>query len=204
MPISTPRKKAPALSRRMAPQLRPAIRQHAQGVGEVMFAWNYMHASFCAIFAVLVDGAKMTQGLEIWHSLPSDTMQRNALLAALRGKLPENSKLRTGIEWSVAQAVTLSKHRNDAAHVSMSFQFDADVGSKWNVVPEYLFADPKRVNRLRRVSIRQIQRALRGDLHQLGHYNWWIFRHLTGVTDIPLPRRPRLQAVKLFESAQNP
>src|ERR1700730_4146181 len=126
MAVSTFHRIAPTISRRPSggDTIRRLWRGHAHQVGEVVTAWNDLHASFFYLFETL-SGANHPRSREIahaiWHSIQSDNTQREMMLRVALVALPPKSRTLAQVKWLKETADKMAKMRNDPAHTQISF-----------------------------------------------------------------------------------
>ncbi len=77
-------------SRRMIPQARQAVRPFAKSVGELVWAYNFAHASLGRFFARVVQENNPEFGRAIWLALRMDSAQHDILIAALEVAKPKD------------------------------------------------------------------------------------------------------------------
>ena len=173
--------------------LSPGSRKYAKQTGEVLLAWNKLHAYLQMLFGHLAFPTDVETGYAIWHAAKSDATQRAMLRAAVRRLLPPGTPLSAGLEWLIEAAERLSSHRNDAAHVPV----DTSSWSKRLADPDKSLGDPKRVARLTgKEDLGKFYRMLNADLHHFSEYAIVLGLEMTEPGRYgPLPRSPKLRAV---------
>jgi hypothetical protein len=107
---------------------------------------------------------------------------------------PRSSREFRNLKWIKEKLDILSEHRNDAAHVAISF-YSPPGFDKVEVLPDFS-TRPQSVSRLTEKPIKDIWRTVRGDLHAVAEYasSTYIAIHWPEM-NYTLPRRPRLLAV---------
>jgi hypothetical protein len=125
MAVSVFHKIKPKIGRRpLNADLHRLWRRHAHQVGEVITAWNDLQAGFFLIFQTLSETKNPKSSaiaLAIWHSIQSDSAQREMMLSVARAALPENSRAYSQIKWLKDRADKLTPFRNDPAHTPIAF-----------------------------------------------------------------------------------
>jgi hypothetical protein len=157
----------PVIKRRRAwpPAIWKLWRTHAHQAGEIITAWNDLHAACYELFAALSEAKSpghMQIAYGIWHSVTNDSIQRVMMLAAARGALDPKSKIFTQIEWLKISADNLSSFRNDPAHTPIAFRPRED--GLLEVVPNIVAAKSAAVDRLQKTPLNVAWRRIRGDL----------------------------------------
>lgn len=171
------------------------IRRHARQVGEIMFAWNGLHAALFSVFAAITDpDPQRTAASAAWHKLPSDHARRAELLTAANGNLAQRPDLLANLAWAVARTGDLSPRRNVAAHTPM---WMGVVGVERTVFPDLISARGADVATLVQAPISSTWRALRGDLNALAAYSGLIAMQMLWPGAMPktFPKRPKLQSL---------
>jgi hypothetical protein len=90
----------------------------ATALGQLTLAWNDLHETLAMLFCSVMGGGFSNQYLAVWHSIPSDRTQRNALVAAVEAGLIEGGhpQLLEDVKWIRARAEELEEARNNALH----------------------------------------------------------------------------------------
>src|SRR5215472_8781398 len=115
------RRPEPRLTRRISDKdVFRLWRRHAHQAGEVITAWNDLHAALLGIFRTLtIDAWEMS--LAIWHSHQSDRSQREMLISvATEARRFKSPKALARIRWLKDTVDKLAPFRNDPVHTSMS------------------------------------------------------------------------------------
>lgn len=99
---------------------REAFQPYAVEIGFIAKAWNRMHDKLGAIYSQIVSPHYTYVSLKIWHSVPSDRMQRELLRIAYstkgalnEGKFPQAEE---SLKWLTAEIQKLADRRNNAIH----------------------------------------------------------------------------------------
>ena len=109
-----------------------AFEPYIKAAGEVVNAWNKMQEQLNLVF-VEVTGMSKDMATSIWHSVRSDSLQRDMLLAAVDAILQDEDpkKRDTRMERILADLTDLVKHanklaedRNNAIHAPVSLAID--------------------------------------------------------------------------------
>lgn len=179
-------------SRRGPSVSRQHDRRHAQHIGEVVHAWNRAHAGLFALFQRVAADGDYALALGVWHTVPSDSTQRQMLEAAARAKLGKRRSYLNGVVWGCRVLNELGTLRNDAAHAEMLFYYT-------ELVPG-LSTKPGSAERLAQRPLSTHWRQLVGDLNAVTDYLRHLDFSLWMGMPRPLARRPRLQ-VAVYRSA---
>jgi hypothetical protein len=185
--------KAHSIQRSLNGPSRSAMKRHARQTGEIMWAWNLLHAGFFHIFAAIVSPSNHKAALAVWHSVQSDKAQREMAVAAAKSALPVESRLLKNIEWVGKRAEDLSHFRNDAAHVLITMGLNEKM--KFQVWPDPNTAKPAAVERLLKKPVSSYWETVRGDMFSLGVYTALHADHIR-TPQQKLPQRPRLLAIQ--------
>jgi len=169
-----------------------AVAEIAESLGRSVWAWNYCHAAFARIFGFILHRDNGNPGLAMWHTLQSDTAQRNLLIAAASESLPKKSKALAAIIWASRMAEILSTIRNDAVHVSSTFTTHLP---RRRLVIDKMTTSPKRGSRLDGKDLNQTHTLLFGDLVALGGYVNALLFEIVAPGQRPLPRKPSLRSI---------
>jgi hypothetical protein len=173
-------------------------RRHAHQAGEVITAWNDLKASLFGIFGALLrmNSQPRYDGngdlpLALWHSIQSDSTQRELLLAAATAQLrAKSADLLRRIRWLRDTIDKLAHLRNDPAHTPIAFASSPDGDSY--LVQDWFTGRPAAVNRLGKTPLHTTWRKMRGDLFALSAYAVAIRVFIQTSGAMPLPHRPRL------------
>lgn len=176
--------------------------EHNTLTGEVIWAWNELHQSYCSAFAHLVDPKRTWIGSEIWTALNNDSAQRDVLKAILTF-LP-NRTARNGFLWAIRETGKLSVYRNDAIHGVMGWLLTPKgaipnpsyFGNSFSRVLRYMNREKDNGELWPGPNFQKLMFLMRGDLMQLASYVSAISRKLDFEKSSPWPRRPRLRAHK--------
>jgi hypothetical protein len=112
-------------------ELNAAFAPYITAAGEVVNAWNKLQEQLNLVF-VAVTGMPKDMATAIWHSVRSDRVQRDLLLAAIdaaaKGKWADTRVDRASDDVSalVKHANTLAQDRNNAIHAPVSLSIDDD------------------------------------------------------------------------------
>jgi hypothetical protein len=139
-------------------------------VGEVVNAWNKMQEQLNKLF-VAVTGMSSGMASSIWHSVRSDSLQRDLLAAAVRATPNEkwasrHPEAKADLLALLACAERLSQQRNDAIHAPVSLAIDKD---KLVPIPVYFFGNP-RAKRLKGKDVINEFRQCRDDAFTLKEF----------------------------------
>lgn len=180
-------------SRRLSKNLETPVKEFSALVGDVMWAWNYSHAAFSRLFAILISPANLQVGFAMWHTLHNDRTQRELLWAAAQVVLAKNRKMLNRVEWAKRRADALSTTRNDAAHLATAFAVHL---SEPQVVLDVLSTAPKRVRRLENRDLNKTFITLYGDLLAMSSYVSVLGAEIAFPGHYSLPRRPKLLSIE--------
>jgi len=188
------RVKARRIPRRLSNDIKRPVRSFSIATGELLWASNQLHTAFAVVFAVLVSKDDPGIGFSIWHTVPSDSVQRQLLAAVADVKFKKNSKMHAHLTWAKEKADKLATIRNDAAHMSTAFRTD---GSPWLLVADAVGNSPTRSRRLEGLSdLQRHFRTAKSDLVQLSGFVYALFfRIVTPAASHPWPKKPALRAV---------
>lgn len=178
--------------RRVPVHIRPALKEYGKVVGELLWAANTAQASFCDLFAALVDPDQLDAGMSIWFTIQTDRAQLNTLTALTKVRLAPHSRAGQSIAWAASVAGKLAEIRNDAAHMAMS----PSIGPAGpELVPNFLANPPSRLARREGKDFLGVFRQATGDYIQLQQYVHDVFCHLAYPAErFPLPLRPVLKS----------
>jgi hypothetical protein len=184
-----------------------SLARHAKTVGQLIYASNYLHALFSAIFSHLVMDlgnedrwAAYDVSRSIWHSLRSDDVQRTVLLGVVRTTMESKPRTSKSLLWALDKAGKLSEYRNDAVHTPFDLVFSSR-RPRWEIEPDYSAGLPSRVAKLTRVGHQKLFRLALGDLVQLANYVEGIYSQLADEEPKALPRRPVLRSIQLVQKS---
>jgi hypothetical protein len=175
------------ISRRHPGGTPTAVARHAQQTGEVIHAWNLAHGSLFRLFMRIAADDDYILALSLWHTVQSDTTQRQMVAGAVDARLAKYRKNRTfvgGLNWAIGALNELCAYRNDAAHTEMLIYYDQMVPGLSN--------KPSMFGRLSKSPLAKHCRALCGDLYAVANYLEIIDFSLRNEMPRPLSRRPRL------------
>ena len=191
----------PRISRRMrfsSPDEGHLWHKHAHQVGEIITAWNDLQASLFSMFAEVL-GVREELALAIWHTVLSDSVQREMLVAAADAKFHHDNSMRIlpKIRWLKTTIDKIAKSRNDPAHTPITFASLWTLGNlsaegNPSVVPDWFTGKRTAVNRLLNNPLEENWRKIRGDLVVLTAYSTALKHFIRTGGSIPLPHRPRL------------
>lgn len=178
-------------------------RAHARQIGEIAIAWNWLHTSCFRIFQILSE-AKNPRHLNIahaiWHSLRSDSEQRQLMLNVARHSLLPKSRVYLQIKWLKETADRLASSRNDPVHTPIAL---LTLGSgKTEIVPDIFYARREAVDRLQKSPLGKNWQKIRGDIRVLSLFASIISRNLEDA-QLPLPRKPRMLSLPKSTSRKN-
>jgi hypothetical protein len=131
-------------------EMNAAFVPYIVGLGKVAHAWNHLHEELAKVFCLVAE-LEFGMGLAIWHSLPSDRMQREILKAALKASSSDSDwvekypRAEGDIGWLLKKTKDLSERRNDAIHGPCSLGV---VGGRLEIIPAAFFGN-KIAKRLR-------------------------------------------------------
>lgn len=195
------------MSRRLTaePMNAVAVRRHARLAGEVIWAWNELHASFNHLFSGLVDPDNLLMGMRLWTAIANETAQREMLREAVECTRGLSNSDKASIAWVIKQADRLAVYRNDIIHGQMGFTI-RDTGVFTSM--SYLGNAHSRIVRhgVHDLTLDELMKSLRGDLMALAGYAMGVAR--SGMktrlltSDFIRPRRPRLKTVLLLEEGK--
>lgn len=171
-----------------------SIRQYATRTGEVIWAWNFLHERLQMVFVWLALPDDLEAGLAIWHSIRSDSSQRNLLRAALENMAPKSASWFQGAMWLMDAIEKLAPHRNDATHVPTILNW-----TERAYVTASFFAKPAQAKRLTSSpGLYRFHRLLRDDLYVLSNYATAIRLEMREPGKYGrFPGPPELQSIRL-------
>lgn len=180
-------------ARRLSSDMSEPADEFAADVGKVIWAWNYSHAAFSRLFATIISPKNLMIGFNMWHTLQSDTAQRELLIAAASAALRDRKPLLRRIEWAKQAADKLATHRNDLTHLATAWSAQSPVRQ---ILTDPVSTAPKRVRRLsEQQDLRAHAKRLRGDLIALAIYVNTFSVEVILPGHWPLPRRPKMQSI---------
>jgi hypothetical protein len=118
----------PSAPRNVVPpddELNAAFTPYIVAVGEVVNSWNKLQEQLNLVF-VAISGMPKDMATSIWHSLRSDSLQRDMLLAAIAA-IPQDGRLAiilSNLTTLVKHANELAPDRNNAIHAPVSLALD--------------------------------------------------------------------------------
>jgi hypothetical protein len=139
-----------------AAEIKQRFEPYATAIGHIAIAWNGLHEHLSILFWFAVGPEKGRVSHEIWHRLPSDRNQRDALRAAVEGGAfynPGKPNISEEVRWLLAQADNLSDGRNNAIHGPLTALTDLATGDT-RVTPTTFFGN-KRAKKLEKKDIIQ-------------------------------------------------
>ena len=172
----------------------PSILVHARYViaaGEVVAAWNALQEELGGVFAAVTGLTEQMAGA-IWHSVRSDSLQRQMLLAALCAA-PESmwcgelASAKDELCSLVRYLNTLSEDRNNAIHAPIGLT--SHDGETMVLFPIENSGNP-RSKRLRGKDIIAEFRRCRDAANELWEFTFFAARALKWPTSAPWPDRP--------------
>jgi hypothetical protein len=178
----------------MPPDVRRAWSIHARQAGEVITACNDLHASCFDLFAILLDHPDdLSVPHAVWHSVRSDSDQREMLLALAGAIYAHNSPEYEEIKWLKRKAYKMASFRNDPAHTPISFTL-IKVG-KLRAVPNPFIAQEQRLKRLTDKPLHFNWKLIRDDMHLLARFVQYAALAVRFPGQSPWPRRPVLRSL---------
>ena len=169
---------------------RSAVKRHARQVGEIIFAWNWLQVWLFKLFWILVDPDNHALAYGTWHTIQSDSTQREMVRAAARARLNIKGKryLLNHVLWILKQADMLATFRNDRAHAAMLF------GGFSSLKPDTISTRKQVLDRLQTEPPEKQWRRVRDDLWGLGYFTNSVAMEIWKPSPmrLPLPRRPRI------------
>jgi hypothetical protein len=186
--------------RRIPKILRRPVKKYATTIGELIWAASKCQASFGDLFSVLVDSKDVNPGMAIWHSIPGDKVQIEALEALLKIRAAPTSRLYRNTQWAVAAVYKLRVIRNDAAHMPTSPTL---IDSGITLIPNPIGNDTSRLKRRTGTDFLNLFSKAAGDYRQIQQYVHDIFCHLAWPDHCSLPLRPKLVSVVLKRPASS-
>ncbi|MGY6661673.1 MAG: hypothetical protein ACXIVO_05065 [Glycocaulis sp.] len=167
-----------------------AFDEHTKQIGEIIYLWNRLHAQLFMIFWSLTDRESHEFSSGIWHSIQSDSTQRQMVETAANLKL--GKRLAGHVSWICRGHERLSRYRNAFAHVGFYAHYSD------GFVPEYFSSRKSALALFEEMPKKEIFNKLRGDLMALTLYAedvaLRIFYNLKSSAS-PWFERPRLQLV---------
>lgn len=107
-----------------------ALDAHAEKIGHVVMAWARMQEHLGQLFAYLVSPHHLTRGWTVWHTIQSDTFQRNLLGTLVKQIYPDKrDPMRIEILWILAGAQEIMDDRNGAVHVAFHLGIDLEASN---------------------------------------------------------------------------
>lgn len=124
--------------------VRDLYDNYVMAVGRVVYSWNKLQAVLGDLF-LAVTKTEHAMGQAIWHSITSDSAQRNILRASVKASLDpffatDRCPVREDILWILEIADHIASERNDAVHVPFDISI---VESQLAVVPISYLGNPK-------------------------------------------------------------
>jgi hypothetical protein len=171
---------------RRGPQIidHAAVQRYAQQTGEIMFAWNWLQQWLFFLFWTLIDVDNHTLAYGLWHTIQSDSNQREMLKAAAYAKLKNKRVLLRHIDWLLQKTTVLGTFRNDRAHAPMLF------GDR--LLPDFASTRGPVLKRLQFEHPEKQWRRVRDDLWGLGYFANSLAHEVWRPGEQPLPKRPRV------------
>jgi hypothetical protein len=118
------------------------LNAHAQAIGKVAMAWNELHEHLALIFANMFEPDSIKVALATWHSIPSDTTQREMLRSAAIAKLGKGSQECGEILWILDEIKhKLAKQRNTGIHMPIVLVSDNYFEGEVEVAPYHWFGN---------------------------------------------------------------
>lgn len=188
------------LSRRRPKKQRPEMAHYIAETGAVIWEWNSLHSGILILFYALLKPLSFGIAQTIWHSSPSDTSQRQIVLATAEIALSHNKVMLDRIRWIIRTTDKLAEYRNIAAHMAMVVDDESAPGG---VSPDRVSA--KSMKGLKAMLIylerKKFWTVLAGDLFILGSYAGILGYQLSHPAErVPLPRKPRLQSLPTMKT----
>lgn len=117
---------------------------YVMAVGRVVYSWNKLQAVLGELFLAITK-IERTMGQAIWHSITSDSAQRNILRVSVKASVDpffstDRCPVREDILWILEMADHIASERNDAVHVPFDISI---VDSQLAVVPLSYLGNPK-------------------------------------------------------------
>lgn len=161
-----------------------AIARHNRHVGEVLYAFNQVQASFLQIFYTIIGTENYALARELWDSSSSDRRQRELLRSYVAHKVNRKS-ISNALLWALDGMDILSVLRNDAVHADIFWHYD-------QLLPGWL---PKEAHmkRLQSTPFERTWQSLRGDLSAIANYVSDLNLSLWSDESWPLTKRPYLK-----------
>jgi len=188
---------------------RWAVRDYTKRVGEVVWAWNELHEAYALAFVHMVNPANILMGMTLWTALSNDTVQRNAVDAAVTAAMGLTSRQRASLRWALKKTTELTQYRNDVVHGFTGWLL-TDKGTRvhlshfGNPIPRlmrYIAREDEDGEIHEGPDMHKLARALRGDLMLLAGYVLAVSRSIAAAPPQQLPRRPRLQLPRYVRAA---
>ena len=140
----------------------PAFEEHTKQIGEIIYLWNRLHSQLFMIFWSLTDRKNHAFASGIWHSIQSDSTQRQMVETAAKLKL--GKRLAGHVAWICKGHERLSRYRNAFAHVGFYGHYSD------GFIPDDLSARKGALELFEEMPKADIFRKLRGDLMALVIY----------------------------------
>lgn len=207
-----PKSRNPKKPRSPSAVMSSKLRTYATAVGYVAFEWNQAQEALGVLFGKILQIPHPAAAATIWHSLPSDRAQRQALREIVdlyyrgdeqvfRLKLARDPDIKylklfaDNIIWVVNQIDNkYSIGRNNAIHIPMAFLGHFENGIDWTeFVPDISFFNKRAVSVIKKDIIDDMK-ICSLNLNIL----WSYIKDLTLWFDardfsMPLPKKPLLQ-----------
>jgi len=185
------------LSRRVPKLIQSSARKHARQIGEIALAWNALQDALFVLFWAIATENRYEdyhKAHAIWHTLQSDRLQRELLMAVANANLNLPKRLVGHLKWVVERTAKLSEFRNDAIHTPV--RFVPLTSGQAIPIPAEISARKQAVERLRQTPTAQTWRRVRGDLIVLADFCNAIYGHIvvSGLSTT-WPDRPRLLTI---------
>jgi hypothetical protein len=155
----TARRRAPRTNIQHDPA---AFDEHTRQIGEIIYLWNRLHGQLFWIFWSLTDRKSHEFAAGLWHSIQSDSTQRQMVETAAKLKL--GKRLAGHVVWICRGHERLSKYRNAFAHVGFYAHYSD------GFVPDDISSRRSAVALFEEMPKADIFRKLRGDLMALVIY----------------------------------
>ena len=209
--MASSRRRPITYQRRPSPHTLYSIRAFASLTAETIWAWNRLHSALLILFSSLLSNKEEKKGevysitkeaYAMWHTLPSDSSQRDMVLSLAKScLLPKENRLKQ-IIWLMKSVKEFSSFRNASVHVPMVFRIyderqaaeihlDSETGKKQAI--ERLYAAG---------SGEKFWNTLAGDLFVLGQFALALADNGASFTsqgvEPPSLHRPRLLSLRLI------
>lgn len=180
-------------------------------LGKLVRKWAVLQEQLAGIFQQATE-CPPHQANAMWHSLKSDLVQRQMLVAALKSAIDlhrpwkddpkKQNKVRIFGEyvWAINEVTNFSHGRNDLIHSPITFYL-ASGATEFEAIVSDQYGNP-RAEKLKNKELFQLCRWMNGFCEDMTKYVSSIWQHV--IKHDELPKRPKFKLLSDFPTRRQP